>query len=44
LVDEHEDSLQGELAQGLVEERFEGRPHEIHDKDVEVTYIRWRGP
>jgi hypothetical protein len=37
LVDQHEHCLQRELAQGLVEERFERGAHQIHDQHVIVA-------
>ncbi len=37
LVDEDENGLEGELAEGLVEEGLEGGAHKIHDQDVEVA-------
>ena len=36
LVDEHEHGLQRKLPECLVEERLQGRSHEIHDQDVVV--------
>lgn len=39
LVDEHEHSLEGELAQRLVEEGLEGGAHEIHDQHVKIAYF-----
>ena len=37
LVDEHEDGLEGELAEGLVEEGLQRGAHEIHDKHIVVA-------
>ena len=37
LIDEHEDRLEGELAERLIEECLEGRPHEIHYQHVEIS-------
>ena len=30
LIDQHQNSLEGELAKGLVEEGLKGRTHQIH--------------
>lgn len=40
LVDEHENSFETEFSESLVEERFKGWAHEIHDEDVIVTFCR----
>ena len=37
LVDEHKNSLEGEFAEGLVEERFQRRTHQIHHEHVVIT-------
>lgn len=40
LINQHQHTLQGELAEGLIEETFEGWPHKIHDQNVVVTWVR----
>lgn len=37
LVDQHQHRFQGELSESLVEQRFQRRPHQIHDQNVVVA-------
>ena len=39
LVDQHEDCLEGELSESVLEETFEGGSHQVHHEDVVVAWI-----
>lgn len=39
LINEHENCLQGELSERLVEQRLERRTHQIHDKHIVIAFI-----
>lgn len=40
LVDQHKDSLEWKFSQSLIEQRFEGRSHQIHNQHIVITWIR----